>query len=198
MVFFTPFLFAHSPDLSSLMIYEQNGKNFIAIKSSLAAFEGEVIYIYGKDSYNTPQAFNDLAIKHFGKSCFIIINSDTIRFKNPQIQLGHETTLFAELENVPKKIFSYYVKNIYFKDMPNNQCELILSHKDLPQKQFILNNENKHEVKFRVEKDNRVIEENVNLIFGTNKFILVGCILFIIFTAFIAIVFIKRKRKNIS
>jgi len=44
MVFFTPFLFAHSPDLSSMMIYEQNGKYFLAIKSSLTAFEGEIDY----------------------------------------------------------------------------------------------------------------------------------------------------------
>ncbi|WP_337045262.1 hypothetical protein [Emticicia sp. 17c] len=190
MILFKPFLFAHSPDLSSLMIYEQKGKNFIVIKSSLAAFEGEVIYRYGKDAYKTPQEFKMLAIKHFSKSCFVVINNDTIKLTNPQIQLGHETTLFAELENVPQKITAYHIKNILFKDMPNNQCELILSHKGLPQKQFILNNENKHEVKFRIEKNNWLIEENTNSMFEINKFILDGSILFIIFTA---IVFIKRK-----
>lgn len=188
MLFFTSFLFAHSPDLSSLMIYEQNGKKFIAIKSSLTAFEEVVVYHYGKDSYKTPQEFNKLAIKHFTKSCFVIINNNDITFTNLQIQLGHETTLFAELENVPKTITTYYVKNIMFKDMPNNQCELILSHKDLPQKQVILNNENKHEVQFRIEKNKWEIEE-ISII-GKNMFIIVGSMLFVIL---IAIVFTKRK-----
>lgn len=188
MLFFTSFLFAHSPDLSSLMIYEQNGKKFIAIKSSLTAFEEVVVYHYGKDSYKTPQEFNKLAIKHFTKSCFVIINNDDITFTNLQIQLGHETTLFAELENVPETITTYYVKNIMFKDMPNNQCELILSHKDLPQKQVILNNENKHEVQFRIENNKWEIEE-ISII-GKNMFIIVGSMLFVIL---IAIVFTKRK-----
>jgi hypothetical protein len=61
MVLFAPFLYAHSPDLSSLMIYEENGKTFLVIKSSIAAFEGEVVYLYGKESYKTPQEFNELA-----------------------------------------------------------------------------------------------------------------------------------------
>lgn len=198
MVLFSPLLFAHSPDLSSLMIYEQNGKVFLVIKSSLTAFEGEVHYHYGEDSYKTPQEFNELAIKHFKKNCFVVVNKDTIPFKNIQIQLGHETTLFAELENMPKKITDYYVVNNIFKDMPNNQCELILTHKNLPQKQYILNNENNHEVKFIVEKDNWVIEENSKSIFGMNKFILLGSILLVIVTAFITLTFVKRKRKNIS
>lgn len=188
MLLFTPFLFAHSPDLSSMMIYEQNGKTFIVIKSSLTAFEEVVVYHYGKDSYKTPQEFNKLAIKHFIKSCFVVINNDDITFTNLQIQLGHETTLFAELENVPKNITTYYVKNIMFEDMPNNQCELILSHKDLPQKQVILNNENTHEVQFRIENNKWEIEEIS--IMGKNMFIVIGSILFVIF---IAIVFTKKK-----
>ncbi|MDI9356697.1 MAG: hypothetical protein QM536_06725 [Chitinophagaceae bacterium] len=190
MGFFTSFLFAHSPDLSSFIIYEQSGKNFIVIKSSLTAFEQEVMYHYGKNSYKTPQEFSELAIKHFHKSCFILINNDTIMVNNPQIQLGHETTFFAELENLPQKITTYYVKNIFFRDMPNNQCELILNHKDLPQKQVILNNENKHEVKLCVEKNKWEMEEKSNSMFGISKF------LSILFLIFIVIAFIMRKKKT--
>lgn len=193
MVICLPFLFAHSPDLSSLMIYEQNGKVFLVIKSSIAAFEGEVHYHYGKDSYKTPQEFNELAINHFKKSCFVVINSDTIEFVNPQIQLGHETTLFAELDNVPNKITDYYVLNNVFKDMPNNQCELILTHKNLPQKQYILNNENNHEVTFNIDKNNWVIEEHFNSMFTAQNIILGSCMMLAIF---IAIGLIRRK--NIS
>ena len=144
--------FAHNPDIASLMIYEQNGKSILLIKSSLTAFEGEVDYIFGKDSYKTPEEFNQLVIQHFQKNCFVIANGDTIKFTNIQVQLGHETNLFAELENVPKTINSFYVSNTLFKDMPNNQCELILTLNGLPQKQYILDKSNQQEVNLKVEE----------------------------------------------
>ncbi len=190
MVLFAPFLYAHSPDLSSLMIYEENGKTFLVIKSSIAAFEGEVVYLYGKESYKTPQEFNELAIEYFKENCFVAINNETITFINPQIQLGHETTLFAELQHIPKQINSIHVKNTLFKDMPNNLCELILILKGLPQKQYILNNNSRHEVKLKLEKNKWSIEERSNTNVTSNKFILIGSIISFIF---VAIVFTQRK-----
>lgn len=190
MVLFAPFLYAHSPDLSSLMIYEENGKTFLVIKSSIAAFEGEVVYLYGKESYKTPQEFNELAIEYFKENCFVAINNETIKFINPQIQLGHETTLFAELQHIPKQINSIHVKNTLFKDMPNNLCELILILKGLPQKQYILNNNSRHEVKLKLEKNKWSIEERSNANVTSNKFILIGSIISFIF---VAIVFTQRK-----
>jgi hypothetical protein len=62
-----------SPDLSSLMIYEENGKTFLVIKSSIAAFEGEVVYLYGKESYKTPQEFNELAILSISKKTVLLL-----------------------------------------------------------------------------------------------------------------------------
>lgn len=190
MVLFAPFLYAHSPDLSSLMIYEENGRTFLVIKSSIAAFEGEVVYLYGKESYKTPQEFNKLAIEYFKENCFVAINNETIKFINPQIQLGHETTLFAELQHIPKQINSIYVKNTLFKDMPNNLCELILILKGLPQKQYILNNNSRHEVKLKLDKNKWSIEERSNANVTSNKFILIGSIISFIF---VAIVFTQRK-----
>jgi hypothetical protein len=190
MVLFAPFLYAHSPDLSSLMIYEENGKTFLVIKSSIAAFEGEVVYLYGKESYKTPQEFNELAIEYFKENCFVAINNETIKFINPQIQLGHETTLFAELQHIPKQINSIHVKNTLFKDMPNNLCELILILKGLPQKQYILNNNSRHDVKLKLEKNKWSIEERSNANVTSNKFILIGSIISFIF---VAIVFTQRK-----
>ncbi|MDI9882677.1 hypothetical protein [Flectobacillus longus] len=190
MVLFSPFLYAHSPDLSSLMIYEENGKTFLVIKSSIAAFEGEVVYLYGKESYKTPQEFSELAIEYFKENCFVAINNKTIKFINPQIQLGHETTLFAELQHIPKNINSIHVKNTLFKDMPNNLCELILILKGLPQKQYILNNKSRHEVNLKLEKNKWSIEERSNANVTSNKFILIGSIISFIF---VTIVFTQRK-----
>ena len=195
MVFFTPFLFAHSPDLSSMMIYEQNGKYFLAIKSSLTAFEGEIDYHFNKNAYKTPEDFQQLVSKHFQKNCLLIINNDIIKFINPTVVLGHETTVFAELLNVPDKFNSLYVRNTVFKDMPNNMCELILTLKGLPQKQYILTNENKQEVKLRVENDNWEVEET-NASFFKSSNLLLWSLLFLSVLVVVAIA--VWRKKNIS
>ena len=195
MVFFTPFLFAHSPDLSSMMIYEQNGKYFLAIKSSLTAFEGEIDYHFKENAYKTPEDFQQLVSKHFQKNCLLIINNDIIKFINPTVVLGHETTVFAELLNVPDKFNSLYVRNTVFKDMPNNMCELILTLKGLPQKQYILTNENKQEVKLRVENDNWEVEET-NASFFKSSNLLLWSLLFLSVLVVVAIA--VWRKKNIS
>jgi hypothetical protein len=145
---------AHEPDLSNLMVYEQNGKHFLTVRSSLLAFEGEIHYLFGKNSYKTPEAFESLVIRHFQNNCFLIANGDTIRLMNPKVFLGHETTVIAELSNPPKIFNSIYVRNDLFKDMPNNMSELIIAINGLPLKQYILNNSNNHEIGFKVEKGN--------------------------------------------
>lgn len=150
---------AHQPDLSTLMIYEQNEKYILLIKSSLTGFEGEVKYHNKENTYKTLEEFNELLKKYFEKNCFVIINGDSIKFNNVQIQLGHETTLFAELTNVPKQINTFYAGCSMFKDMYNNKCELIVTTKDVPQKQYILNSDNNHEVKLKVENGKWVVEK---------------------------------------
>jgi hypothetical protein len=184
---------AHSPDLSNLMIYEQNGKCFLLIKSSLTAFEGEVDFHFKKNAYKTPEEFNQLVIKHFKKNCFVVINRDTIELSNAQVKLGHETTLFAELINPPQKIESYYIRNTFFKDMPSNQCELVLTTKDLPQKQFIFNSENNQEVKLRVENNQWIVEKAATSIFkNPNPLLWAG-----IFSTICIVAIAVSKKENI-
>ncbi len=184
--------YAHNPDISSMMIYEQNGKTILLIKSSLTAFEGEVDYLYGKDAYKTPEEFIKLVAEHFQKNCSLIADGKRVNFTNVQVQLGHETNLFAELEDFPKSISALYVKNSFFKDMPNNKCELIIITNGLPQEQYILNQENKQEVTLQVadKKWGVVLEqEGFNLYSG----FLIGAALLLIITL-ISFVLIKRKR----
>ena len=178
--------YAHNPDIASLMIYEQNGKSILLIKSSLTAFEGEVNYIFGKNAYKTPEEFNQLMIQHFQKNCFVVADGDTIKFTNIQVQLGHETNLFAELENVPKSINSFYVSNTVFKDMHNNKCELILTINGLPQKQYILDNDNQQEVTLQAENNKWVMGKTTNAsfasptsLFGIAAFLIIAIIIFI-------------------
>ncbi len=182
--------FAHNPDLSNLMIYEQNGKYFLAIKSSLTAFEGEIDYNFNKNAYKTPEEFQELINKHFLNKCLLIINNDTIKFTHLTVVLGHETTVFAELLHVPDKFNSLYVRNTVFRDMPNNMCELIVTLKGLPQKQYILNNENKQEVKLKVENNNWKVEETTASNFKSSN-LLLGTLLFL---SVLVVVAIWRKK----
>lgn len=183
---------AHQPDLSNLMIYEQNGRCFLAIKSSLTAFEGEIDYLFGKNAYKSPEAFQQLVIKHFQNNCLVIIDGDTTRFVNPHVILGHETTLFAEILDVSDKLTSIYVKNTVFKDMPSNMCEIILSLKGITQKQYILDNSNQHEVKLKVENNNWMVVENKNSLLTTPYVFIWGGLFLVVAT----IVFIKRRKKK--
>lgn len=171
---------AHQPDLSSLMIYEQNGKSILLIKSSLTAFEQEIVYLYGKDSYKTPQEFQQLVTKHFQKNCLITINDETIQFVSPQVILGHETTVVAELSNRPKTIKSVYLKNTMFKDMPNNICEVILTLNNLSQKQFILGSNLYLDVKMNVENGRWTNAETGTDLYKKPAFILLGILLVIV------------------
>ena len=150
---------AHGPDLSILMIYQQNGKTLLVIKSALTAFEGEIDYTFGKNSYKNADEFQVLAIKHFQRNCKVAFNGETVRFHNPTVILGHETTLFAELLNVPKDFNSISVRNAMFGDMPSNMCEVILNFNKMPQKQFILNNDNDHAVRFKLNGGKWTLDE---------------------------------------
>jgi len=177
-------LCAHNPDFSSLMIYEQKGKNFLIIKSSITAFEGEVNYHFGKSTYKTAKDFKDITVKYFSRNCLIIINQDTVHFLNPQVQLGHETTLFTELEKVPPKINTLRIKNLLFKDFPNHQCELILMLKDLPKNQFILKSENQYSATFNIIKGKWFLEENSEAMLRIkiySKYLVLGGFILLIF-----------------
>jgi hypothetical protein len=96
---------------------------------------------------------------------------------------------------VPDKFNSLYVRNTVFKDMPNNMCELILTLKGLPQKQYILTNENKQEVNLRVENDNWKVEET-NASFFKSSNLLLWSLLFLSVLVVVAIT--VWRKKNIS
>ena len=130
-------------------------------------------------------------IQHFKNNCFVIANGDTLQFSNIQVQLGHETNLFAELENVPKSMQSLYVSNTVFKDMPNNKCELIVTLNGLPQKQYVLDNSNQQAVMLKAENAQWVVVEAADAINVNNTyfFILVS----MLFILLVVYAFIKRK-----
>jgi hypothetical protein len=186
---------AHEPNLSNLMIYEQNGKYLLVIKSSLTAFEGEVDYHFKKGAYKSPEEFIKLVIKHFEDNCFVMINEKSIRLIKPKVILGHETTLFAELEIKPGEVNSLFLKNAFFKDVYNNQCEFIFSLKDLPKYQYILNNANKHEITLTTKNNKWIVMEPDNWANKTPN-LLLGILVFLIIVAVIIIAIRKKNKKS--
>ncbi|MFM7850413.1 MAG: hypothetical protein ACKO96_00495 [Flammeovirgaceae bacterium] len=144
-------LVAHSPDVSSILIYEQNGQTNLLVRSSLDAFESEIIYRFGKNSYKNSNEFIALVLKDFKNHCKIKINGSLIEITNLELRLGHETSLFCELKNIPAKIESLEITNNFFEDIPNNRCELILNIRDIALKQYLFDSGNKHSSRFVTE-----------------------------------------------
>jgi hypothetical protein len=188
---------AHQPDLSSLMIYQQGGKSFLAIKSALSAFESEIEYSYPKGAYKTPTEFQELVIGHFQKKSFLVVNGDTIKFLNPQVSLGHETTLFAELSEIPDDIESMQIKNAIFGDISHSICEVIITLKDKPQKQFLLTSENKHEAILRLENGTWVMIENEHPLFTKSTLAFLGIFMVSIFVV-VGMIILKPKTSKVS
>ncbi len=184
--------FAHQPDLSNLMIYEQNGKKIVVLKSSLTAFEGEVDFHFNKGAYQTPEEFIALAIKHFEKNCVLIINEDTVKWLNIKVMLGHETTLFAVIDSKAEAINTLHLKSTFFKDMHHNQCEVIISLKDIPQYQYVLNDENKQEVNLVLENNKWVIGSKSNSLFNALNLGIGGLVLLV----FLLVYMVLLRRKN--
>ncbi len=144
---------AHQPDLSTFMLYEkEDGKCYLQIYSSLAAFEGEIDYKFSKNSYKTAEEFKALVGKHFLNNTLIILNQqDTLKLSNPQVILGHETKLLLEVSGFPKNIQTLYLSNKAFADTPNHQSIVMMLKKGLPNQQYILNKENQNEIHLMME-----------------------------------------------
>jgi len=193
-LFIVNFSFAHQPDLSNLIIYEQNGKKIVVLKSSLTAFEGEVDFHFTKEAYKTPEEFIALAIKHFEKNCILIINEDTVKWFNIKLMLGHETTLFAVIDNKVAAITTLHLKNTFFKEMHHNQCEVIISFKDIPQYQYVLNDENKQEVNLVFENNKWVIGSKSNSLFNAFNLGIGGLVLLV----FLLVYRVLLRSKNVQ
>ncbi|MBC5837857.1 hypothetical protein H8R24_08065 [Flavobacterium sp. F-60] len=185
---------AHSPDFStSVLSKTDNGIYVLQITSSLAAFQGEIDYLYTTNAYKTPEAFKKLVVDHFNKNVFFIANEkDTLKFGAPLVLLGHESKLIVEVLNIPKNISSLYFKNSMFKDMPHNQMAVIMLADGLPKDQHVLENENEQTVSLELQEGKWV---NLGLGFKPKNMLYVGLFLLL---SMVPILYIGyRDRKHI-
>lgn len=187
--------YSHQPDMSTMIISEaDDGKCILQINSALTAFEGEIEYIYGKNAYKTPEEFKDLVISHFKKNFILIINEhERLTFSNPLVLLGHDTRLVVELLGLPKNIKSIQLKSTLFKDIPRNQTLVIMLKTGFPDKQYILNNENKQEI-YVVQNDGKwnSLNHKKNVLTKENLLIILPLIVLLLY------LFVRFKKKRPS
>lgn len=194
---------AHQPDIStSLLSTTVDGKHILQVTSSLTAFEGEIDYLYSKDAYKTPEEFRELVIKHFEKNVLFIVNhTDTLKFANPIVILGHETKFVVEVLNIPKEINSFYFSNGMFKDMPQNKMAVMLFSEGFPKEQLLLENNNAQSVQLVL---NNGLWENVAVPRGSDdtnspfKLVYIFSILLFIGILIAVLFYLYKKRKKSS
>ena len=155
-LFLSPFLArAHQPDISSTLLVEtQKDTWMLEIRASLIAFGYEIKHYHGENAYKTPEAFKKLLIDHTKANLAIQFNDQNpMALPDPEIQLGHETSVIFQLTNMPSTINNISFKNTIFKNIPDNKNIFITQKKGFISKRVILNSDNEHQTKL-VASDN--------------------------------------------
>lgn len=147
---------AHQPDLSSTILVEQEENKWILqIRAALTAFEYEIEAHFGASSYSTPEEFQDLILEYMQEHIKIQFNEkDKVILHDGIVKLGHETTVTFKVEATPEFIQSLMVKNSSFSHISRNQSILMILKQGFSKAQFILNDNNNHQLKLKVKDAN--------------------------------------------
>lgn len=153
MFIFAGNIFAHQADVSTTLLSQQtNGQWILQIKASLSAFKQEVTTSYPEETYQSPEEFQDLVIRHVMENISIVFDKNTeVKFQQPLVRLGHETNVIFEVVGVPENFERVFFKNSSFKDIHKNQSGLVILKEGFSQKQFVLNNTNEHTAELVVD-----------------------------------------------
>jgi hypothetical protein len=152
---------AHQADASTVLLVEQdNGSWVLQISGALTAFQHEIKTMYPDQEYKTPEEFKQLVIDHVKNNLSFLFNDNsTYSIKSTQVQLGHETKVVFELSGIPEKLNTVVVTNTIFKEVYKNQSTLFFFKNGLTKTKFVLNNDNQHTLKLKVEGNSFVQQE---------------------------------------
>lgn len=158
------FLFAHSPTSSTtLLIKGENNKWMLQIRAALTAFEQEVHFRYGQDSYESPEEFIDLIKTILVEDLNLgFSNLDAFELENPQVGLGHETVVFYQFEG-PDKIASFTLNNSIFQHIYNSQNTFFLIDDRYEKEQFTLNKKTNFLLRLKADKNKLVVEKEATI-----------------------------------
>lgn len=160
--------FAHSPDISSTVLMEQdNGDWILQIRAPLTGLEYEINHNYGKESFATAEEFQELVLQYMKGQISIEVNGEKVALDKGIIKLGHESAVIYQLTDMPKTINDMVVINSAFRDISRNQVQLMVLKKGVDRNQFVLNNANDHQVALQV-MDNKITQKE-QVLAGANN-----------------------------
>ncbi len=154
---------AHSPDVSTTLIVEESDDHWVLqIRAALTAFEYEVEYHFGAESYATPEEFQELVIQHVQKQTSIYANEiDQVQLLDGVVKLGHETSVTFKLTGIPSELKLLELTNASFKEIPRNQSALMLLKKGFEKNQFRLDRNNQHKARLKISESKFELEKFV-------------------------------------
>ena len=172
---------AHQTDLSTTLLIEQNPGHWIMqLSGALTAFEYEVQTNFPPDSFASKEEFEKLLIEYVKKSTEVRFNNKLISIHHGSVRLGHETNVLLELTTFSEVVQNISIINNTFKDIHNNQSNLVIIKKDYSQDPYILNQKNKYSAEFILEGGKFAIKEKIytlpyySYFFGIILFIPIG------------------------
>ncbi len=150
---------AHQPDISSTMLVEQeNGDWLFQITAPLTAFQQEVWYVHGKESYSTPEEFNAFVLELVKNNVSVTFNKqEPSTLKAGQVFLGHETKVLFSISKNNNALQFLTIKNASFKNIHKSKSSVIILKKGYEKHIFTLSQDNHHVVNLKV-KDTSFIE----------------------------------------
>ncbi|WP_179352527.1 hypothetical protein [Winogradskyella vidalii] len=151
LLFFTPSVKAHQPEISTTMLVENSNKVWVLqINASLTAFQQEIKLHYAETPYSSPEEFRQMVIDHIKNNLDLEFNGNyKVALSHGLVKLGHETKVVFELEGVPKEISSVVVKNKTFQDIYNNKSAVVILKEGFDKDNFVLTKDNNHILKLK-------------------------------------------------
>ncbi|GAK75913.1 hypothetical protein JCM19296_1510 [Nonlabens ulvanivorans] len=192
------FVEAHNPSQSGTLLYQINDTDWaVQVSSSLSAFEGEVAFRFGKDSFASPEEFKEQVIQLLSENINISFNGGkNLKLVSPLVILGHETKVVFQILNVPNSINSLTVKNSSFKNVSRNKSLLVVAEKNGAKNKFTLESSNDHTVNLISSDQGLIIvkEEKASSLLNIWTLSIAGLLLIMI----IGLIYFKnKKQKNV-
>ncbi len=131
---------AHQPDISSFSIIEQaEGEWIINLNASITAFQYEIEFREGKNSYSSIEEFQQLLLKHIEENLDIRING-TVEpsLSDGKVLVGHATTVVFKLNGAPTNMEEVFLKNSSFQNINSSSFIFIIQKMELDEKRFIV------------------------------------------------------------
>lgn len=187
--------FAHQPDLSSTMLVEnEQGEWILQVRAAITAFEMEVNYNYGENSFATPEEFQEIVINHVKDHIRLIVDGNTeLMLTDGQVKLGHETSVYFSIENMPLDKTEITVTNATFENINRNQMALIFAAHGEQPIQTTLDASNSHNVSVARSSNYWAFDDAKSVSvssYGFSSYILGGL------TSIILLGFLFRKWRN--